>query len=59
MMVHLWILGFRAMLTTRGGLLRFNETFICGGGSKDIDPATGLPITKFSCVTDAVAFPGT
>jgi len=35
----------------------FNETFVCGAGSKDIDPATGLTKTKFNCVDDAVSFP--
>jgi len=40
-------------------LVDFNETFVCGTGSKDIDPTTGLPKTKFNCVQDAVSFPST
>ncbi len=40
-------------------MVDFNETFVCGAGSKDIDPTTGLAKTKFNCVDDAVSFPGT
>lgn len=43
----------------KGRTVGFEETFVCGAGTKDIDVTTGLPITKFNCVTDAVAFPGT
>ena len=49
---------FQGYANHKGRIIGFNETFICGGGSKDIDSTTGLPKTKFSCVTDAVAFPG-
>jgi len=42
----------------KGRTVSFNETFICDAGTKDIDLTTGLPITKFGCVTDAVPFPG-
>lgn len=42
----------------KGRTVGFEETFICGAGTKDIDVTTGLPISKFNCVTDAVAFPG-
>ncbi len=37
----------------------FTETFVCGAGTKDIDPTTSLTKTKFSCVEEAVSFPGT
>ncbi len=49
---------FQGYANHKGRIIGFNETFICGGGSKDIDSTTGLPITKFNCVTDAVPFPG-
>lgn len=49
---------FQGYANHKGRIIGFNETFICGGGSKNIDSTTGLPKTKFSCITDAVTFPG-
>lgn len=54
------VYGFRlkGRAEHKGYMLDFNETFVCGAGSKDIDPTTGLIKTKFNCVEDAVSFPG-
>lgn len=51
--------GFRLQgyIQHKGRSVSFNETFICDAGTKNIDLTTGLPITKFGCVTDAVPFP--
>ena len=53
--------GFRLKghVEHKGHTVDFNETFVCGAGSKNIDPTTGLTKTKFECVEDAVSFPGT
>jgi hypothetical protein len=40
-----------------GHTLDFNETFICGAGTQDVDPVTGAAKSKFNCVESAVPFP--
>ena len=52
--------GFRLKghIEHKGKTLDFNETFVCGAGSKDIDPKTGQIKSKFNCVEQAVSFPG-
>ena len=54
------VYGFRlkGIAKHKGYMINFNETFVCGAGSKDIAPTTGLIKTKFNCVEDAVSFPG-
>lgn len=53
--------GFRlkGSMTHNGSSVNFDETFICGTGSQDIDLGTGLTKSKFGCVQDAIEFPKT
>jgi hypothetical protein len=51
--------GFRLKgSTTHNGLsVNFDETFVCGSGSQDVDLSTGFAKSKFGCVQDAIDFP--
>ena len=41
----------------QGPVVNFEELFICGGGTLDIDPATNEARSQFSCVSDLQPFP--
>lgn len=51
--------GFRlkGSIVHNGISVNFDETFVCGTGSQDVDVSSGTIKSKFSCVQDAINFP--